>query len=187
MNGVTTTTTTNQTFNQFSNIFITVGTTDFDELMKAISTDIFVSTIEDLNCAKLTIQIGRGSFEPKDLVKKFDKRGKVNCSYYRFKPSLDDDMRQSDLIITHCGAGSIIESLSLEKIFITVVNSSLQDNHQTELADQLSYNRYCIASDPVKLISDIQCLQKSAQKLIKFPKNDNSLFPYYVNKLCGII
>lgn len=179
--------TSSQSLRQFSIIFVTVGTTDFEELIKAISTDLFVDAVENLNCTKLIIQIGRGVFEPKDLVQKFEKRGKVDCSYYRFKPSLDDEMRQADLIITHCGAGSIIESLSLGKIFITVVNNSLQDNHQTELADQLSDGNYCIASNPENLISDMLSLHKSTLQLVKFPKHDNSLFPQYVNKLCGLV
>ena len=44
-------------------------------------------------------------------------------------------MKRADMIISHCGAGSVLEAISLRKFLIVVVNSTLQGNHQTELAD----------------------------------------------------
>ena len=35
-------------------------------------------------------------------------------------------MNKSSLIISHCGAGSILEALEMEKPLIVVVNDSLQ-------------------------------------------------------------
>jgi UDP-N-acetylglucosamine transferase subunit ALG13 len=43
-------------------------------------------------------------------------------------------MMDSELIISHCGAGSILEILTLQKSSIGVINEDLMDNHQRELA-----------------------------------------------------
>lgn len=35
----------------------------------------------------------------------------ISCDSYRYKPTLQDDMKRADLIISHAGAGSIMEAL----------------------------------------------------------------------------
>lgn len=61
-------------------------------------------------------------------------------------------MRNASLIISHAGAGSIMEGLSLEKLMLVVINSSLMDNHQTELAYALSKRQYlCCVDSPAYL------------------------------------
>jgi len=41
------------------------------------------------------------------------------------------------LVITACGAGTLIECFSKRKALITVVNESLDGNHQNELAEKI--------------------------------------------------
>jgi len=75
---------------------------------------------------------------------------------YAFKPSLLQDMREADLIICHCGAGTILEVLSLQKKAVGVINPILMDNHQKELADAMSErNMMIISSDPSDLIDSL--------------------------------
>ena len=61
----------------------------------------------------------------------------IFCEYYRFKPSLKDDMEGASIIVSHGGAGSIMEALRLKKPLVVVVNEDLMDNHQTELAEAI--------------------------------------------------
>lgn len=35
----------------------------------------------------------------------------MSCDSYRYKPTLQDDMKRADLVISHAGAGSIMEAL----------------------------------------------------------------------------
>lgn len=56
---------------------------------------------------------------------------------------LQDQIEKSDLVISHCGAGILLESLranksSLKTRCIAVVNETLMNNHQEEIADALS-------------------------------------------------
>jgi UDP-N-acetylglucosamine transferase subunit ALG13 len=46
-------------------------------------------------------------------------------------------MRGADLVISHAGAGSVLEALHAHKSLLVVVNDSLMDNHQTELAHKM--------------------------------------------------
>lgn len=73
---------------------------------------------------------------------------------YAFKPNLSEDMQAADLIISHCGAGTVLELLRLRKRVVCVVNPNLLDNHQVELAEALSVqNLMHVALSPSSLRS----------------------------------
>ena len=67
---------------------------------------------------------------------------------------LEPIINKSDLVISHCGAGVLLECLrSTHKgpfgtRNIAVVNSSLMDNHQSELGDKLHGEGYNMSSTP---------------------------------------
>jgi len=165
-------------------VFLTVGTTEFDELVSAIDTCEFVQALCAFGCVRLSVQIGRGAVEPKVLAQECATRG-VSYSCFRFKDSLTDEMQRADLIISHCGAGSILEALGLHKMLIVVVNSSLQDNHQTELADALTEQGHCWSSSPSAVTTFLQGLPSLAltRPLVPFPDPDLDAFPELVDGL----
>jgi len=168
----------------FKNIFITVGTTEFDELIERIDNAAFVDLLMSCSCQRLTIQIGRGLIEPSQLPGLCQARG-IFYVCFRFKPNLSVDMESSDLIISHCGAGSILEALSLKKPLIVVVNETLQENHQSELAYELSAGNHCIATVPNALIQELEiCLrEEKLTRFTSFSQPDYSLFPKHVHSL----
>lgn len=53
----------------------------------------------DQGYSKLTVQIGRGTFEPEE-----DDSSGMPVVWYRYKDSLAKDMRNADLIISHGGS-----------------------------------------------------------------------------------
>jgi beta-1,4-N-acetylglucosaminyltransferase len=173
------------------NVLITVGTTEFDELIDYLDMhcDSFITSLQAIGCKSLRVQIGRGNTYPSRLQSCCEKY-KLRVDIFRFKPTIDEEMRAADLIITHCGAGSIIESLSLEKLFIVVINRTLQGNHQMELANALTAEEYCTAAYPTDLISEIQHIQRKLQEsnlLVKiYPKANHELFPALIDSLFSI-
>eukprot|EP00922_Rhytidocystis_sp_ex-Travisia-forbesii_P022430 GHVS01032838.1.p1 GENE.GHVS01032838.1~~GHVS01032838.1.p1 ORF type:complete len:257 (+),score=84.22 GHVS01032838.1:228-998(+) len=56
--------------------------------------------------------------------------------YFRFIPSLTTLLSTHDFVISHCGAGSVLDALrTVPRVrLLAVVNTSLMDNHQQELA-----------------------------------------------------
>ena len=87
----------------FNHVFVTVGTTEFSSLIIELDNDAFLSLLCRKNCSRLTVQIGRGDYEPCFLPLECDRRH-IFYTCYRFKPSLKEDMSSSSLIISHAGA-----------------------------------------------------------------------------------
>lgn len=175
------------TFVSMNTIFLTVGTTEFDQLLQKIDQDEeFVELLNKLNCKSFICQKGRGSCYPSTLIRNCEKYG-ISTEIYDFKPTLIEDMKKSDLIISHCGAGSILDSISLEKKLVVVVNDSLQGNHQTELATALSQGNHCLVTTPSDLLTCLNILldhsHDSQSMFACFPKPDFSLFPREIEKL----
>ena len=61
---------------------------------------------------------------------------------FEFRPSLDRAMRAASLVVSHAGAGSVFEALGLGRPLLVVVNETLMDNHQEELARELAGRRH---------------------------------------------
>jgi len=117
---------------RFKRIFVTVGTTNFEDLIKIIDTEEFQRmAYETLGTREILAQIGNGTCEPKTRY-----RG-IDVKFYRLKPDIKEDMASADLILTHCGAGSVTEAMKSNRPTVAVVNDKLMDNHQTELSEAL--------------------------------------------------
>ena len=107
-------------------IFVTVGTTKFEELVKEV--DKIALTIKE----KIIIQIGKGTYKPK------------NCEYFDFSSDLNQYIKKSNLVIAHGGAGTTFEVLNQGKKLISVENPDVNDSHQWDLISQLSKESYAI-------------------------------------------
>ena len=105
-------------------VFATVGTTQFDALVdKLVSTEV-THLLAQQGYTRLVIQFGRGA-EPE-----LPTTPAIPVEYYRFKDSLAADMHSAALIVSHAGAGSIMEGLRCDAHLLVVVNDALMDNHQ---------------------------------------------------------
>ena len=95
---------------------------------------------------------------------------------------MKDEIASADLVISHCGAGSILEILHARKKAIGVINSRLLDNHQVELAEKMEESNYmAIARSPEDLLNVI--LKFEWDRLQNYPKPDESLFLTEVSRL----
>uniref|UniRef100_A0A914DLE5 UDP-N-acetylglucosamine transferase subunit ALG13 n=1 Tax=Acrobeloides nanus TaxID=290746 RepID=A0A914DLE5_9BILA len=80
----------------------------------------------------------------------------INIEYFRYKPNIDEEMKNADLIIGHAGAGTCLESLKLGKPLIVVINEKLMNNHQFELAEKLAELGHVLYSTPSTLNQILQ-------------------------------
>lgn len=134
-------------------IFVTVGTTNFDDLIHVIDSSDFCAWAKKKGYSKILVQKGNGKYEPGT-----GSEG-VPIEHYSFKPSLHDDMAGAALVVSHAGSGSIMESLELGKPTVVVVNTSLMDNHQLELANKLhDLGKVTISNGPQNFLSAISDL-----------------------------
>ncbi|KXJ77884.1 hypothetical protein RP20_CCG006213 [Aedes albopictus] len=164
----------------YERVFVTVGTTQFEDLIDTVIDAPVISELRRMGCRKLVLQIGRGK-DPK--IDKELLGNDVEVRFYDLKASIAEDIQQADLVISHAGAGSCIEVLGAAKPLVVVVNEKLMDNHQTELADQLSQEGYLKRCTPSTLAQTLaEC---DFGQLKKFPPGSVQDFVSFLDAFMG--
>lgn len=128
-------------------IFIILGTQKFqlNRLLAMIDELLDKKGIQDTVYA----QIGNSDYEPK------------NYEYVRFmdKEQFEQKIKESDLIITHSGVGSIITAVNARKPVIVFPRLKKYkehvDDHQVEIADAFEKKGYVLKYDENKKLEDL--------------------------------
>ncbi|XP_014367082.2 UDP-N-acetylglucosamine transferase subunit ALG13 homolog [Papilio machaon] len=160
--------------NKYPKCFVTVGTTRFDLLTEYITSTSVLRALKQIGCVEITFQIGNSAVNPEE----YEKEG-IKLSLYRFKDSIQEDIRNADLVISHAGAGSCLEVLEAHKPLLVVINEELMDNHQLELAEQLQVDGhlyYCTCDTLENTLSTVDF-----NLLTPLPKPNCSLFVKYLD------
>ena len=110
------------------NVFVTVGTTEFDELIQVVD-----QTCGNQQGLQVVAQVSRSSIHKP-----------VNIDYFEFSNDVASYIDKADVIITHAGAGSVYSMLEKGKKIIVVPNLSRVDSHQIELANHVEKNNFAI-------------------------------------------
>ena len=187
-------------------ILVTVGSTFFDPLIAAVTCDSFLRLCSTLGFTHMTLQIGSGKIP----VLPTETPIKLEC--LTFTNDLRALMLSADVIICHAGAGTLLEAMRLppppgnnstRRTIITVVNESLMDNHQHELASQLSamgfirnstlHNlsvalRQSAAASKVSVNhndADPEGWLKSPPPLTRFPSRNDTFLPFLLDAEMG--
>ena len=124
-------------------VLITVGTTQFKELINLSLTSEFQSELLKKGFSKLTIQIGNYK-----LNKEVYNHPNLKIEIISFLPSFlfHNLIKNTDLIISHGGAGTLIQSIILGKKPISLPNKYVNDNHQIEIINYLHSKGYIYKS-----------------------------------------
>ena len=156
-------------------ILITVGTTKFENLIKAIDKEEFYEMLIKTGFTKLIIQKGYGEYIPKNY-KAFENKMKIQIS--EIINHFENIIKTSDLIISHGGAGIILESLKNKRKVIVCVNDELMDNHQVELATSLEENGYLYYCKNLSNITEeAEKLISNAIQLKDYPEFNYDIIP----------
>ncbi len=115
-------------------IFVTVGTTRFDELVEGI--DKIAPKLGE----EVVIQLGNCKYMP------------VNCNYISFVDDLFEYYEKATIVIAHGGAGITFEVLAVGKKLISIENPNVLERHQGDLLVKLSRERYLIWCKDIKEI-----------------------------------
>lgn len=108
------------------NVFVTVGSTDFDALIQAVDALALSIPVQGV------MQIGHGQYTP------------VNMPYFRFAPSLAPYYEQASLVIAHGGLATTIEVLRRGLPLVSVSNPDRYDNHQQDLLAAMAEEGYLV-------------------------------------------
>ncbi|XP_045821664.1 UDP-N-acetylglucosamine transferase subunit ALG13 homolog [Trifolium pratense] len=158
-------------------IFVTVGTTCFDALVKAVDSETLQKELLAKGYTHLLIQMGRGSYLPT----KSEGDCNLVVDYFTFSSSIADHIKSASLIISH--AGSIFETLKLGKPLIVVVNEDLMDNHQSELGEELANRKHLYCASPQTLHQTIVDMDLNA--LVPYSPGDATPVAKHINRFLG--
>jgi len=162
-------------------IFVTVGTTRFDALIEAVTRPEALQWMTRNGYKHLVIQYGKGH-EP---IIATDTTIAVRS--YSFQPSLEQDVRDAGLIISHAGAGTVMEALRWKKRLVVVINTALMDNHQTELAHAMAKRGHLFVVDTPSELQDLNTWNDfDAFVPIPHQGGDEMDFPRLLNQHMGI-
>ncbi|KAL6323983.1 hypothetical protein AAG906_006254 [Vitis piasezkii] len=161
-------------------VFVTVGTTCFDALVKAVDTHEFKRELFARGYTHLLIQMGRGSYIP---TKSTGEDGSLVVDFFTFSSSIADNLRSASLVISHAGSGSIFETLRLRKPLIVVVNEDLMDNHQSELAEELAERKHLFCARPQTLYQTIATM--NLESLLPYHPGDAAPVAKLINRFLG--
>ncbi|MGB1261966.1 MAG: PssE/Cps14G family polysaccharide biosynthesis glycosyltransferase [Cognaticolwellia sp.] len=128
-------------------ILVTVGTSSFDRLIKAVDKEILDDQYQ------VTCQISDGTYKPK------------NHDFFHFSDQFPELLEQADIVITHGGAGTIFQLLDMKKKIIVVPNLDRVDKHQTDLATFVCNEGYAI------VCNDLGQLQQKLKQCLIFKPN----------------
>ena len=120
-------------------IFITLGTQDkpFNRLLEEVDKQIIKGNIKD----KVIVQAGCTKYESSnmEIINLIDLE------------TFNEYIKKADLIITHGGVGTILESLKLNKKIIAIprlskYNEAVND-HQKQICDEFNSKGYILSDD----------------------------------------
>lgn len=126
-------------------VFVTVGTTSFDALVRAVDAEDLQAALLARGFTSLVIQIGRGKYIPRERE---GGEGALEARHFIFSPSLAEHMASAALVVSHAGSGSIFEALRARRPLVVVANEALMDNHQLELAAVLAAEGHLLCARP---------------------------------------
>jgi UDP-N-acetylglucosamine transferase subunit ALG13 len=107
-------------------IFVTVGSTDFDNLIQAVDYAALSDHLSGI------MQIGKGQYIP------------IHMPYFRFAPSLEPYYRKTTIAVSHGGLATTMEILKKGLPLISVSNPDRYDNHQIDLLTTMEKEGYLI-------------------------------------------
>ena len=82
--------------------------------------------------ADVVAQIGEGKYIPK------------NIEYIRFASSLEEYYRKAEIIISNCGAGTIMENVTIGRRLIVIQNPDITGGHEWEIVTKMEKGEHLI-------------------------------------------
>ncbi|WWD16226.1 hypothetical protein CI109_100652 [Kwoniella shandongensis] len=178
-----------------SSLLVTVGSTLFPALTNTILSPPLLAKLSSLGIKQLIVQYGRADLPP-DLGIGVDSKGSgikyidgMVVQVMRFSEKFEELVKKSDAVISHAGSGSILTTLRRNPPIplLVVPNETLMDNHQAELADEMSKQGYLMVSRVEELEEKLSTFleDKRTEAMKPFPEMDGTRFRGIVDEMMG--
>jgi UDP-N-acetylglucosamine transferase subunit ALG13 len=131
-------------------IFVTVGTSlPHDELVQTIDHLVGEGKIRD----KVIAQRGAGRYTPR------------NIEHFRFSSNLDEYYNQAEIVISNCGAGTIMENTTRGRRLIVIQNPDITGGHEWELVIKMEKGGHLIWCRDIREL--LKCIEKARTMIFK--------------------
>ena len=150
-------------------VLVTVGTTKFDALIKAIDSLSLANLLVSRGYTKLIIEAGVSDYRFENLFEQSSKVEQIHrigngltVEWFEYAPTLVPYLDSASLVISHTGAGSIFEALRRGLPCIAVPNAILMDDHQKELVEKLAARGHLAQALPSNLEDVVRTFEPDA-------------------------
>ena len=110
-------------------IFVTVGTSlPHDSLIERVDNLVAEGVITE----EVVAQIGAGTYIPKHIES------------FRFLPSLEVFFERADVIVSNCGAGTIMENVTKGRRLVAIQNPDITGGHEWELVKKMEDGKHLV-------------------------------------------
>lgn len=138
-------------------VFITVGTTPFDELIR--------------RCDQ---ELANGGFQCVAQMSEFSTYTPKNIDAFPFVKDISKHLQNADIIISHAGAGNVYSILEEHYKVIFVPNHTLKDGHQEDICNFIEKNHYASVFRLETTDSLLQKIDYTLAEKFNVYSNDNS-------------
>lgn len=114
--------------------FVTVGSTRFDALVAGATCWETLDAFHAHGVRKLVVQYGAGSAPEAAALGRCAQRS-IQVEMFRWEPDIGARLQSAWIVLSHGGAGTLIEASSMQCRVVAVVNKQLMDDHQKELVN----------------------------------------------------
>jgi len=162
---------------------VTVGSTKFDALIAVIDSLEFLAVLQKIGIQRLRIQKGNGK-PPSVIQGASASSAGVDVEVLDYTPNLAAELRKAALVISHAGAGTILDCLLAARKLVVVPNEGLMNNHQVQLGMALQSQGVlkCLCTGEL-----VEGLQKADFKTLRrFPEQSSPVFARCTCELLGI-
>lgn len=111
-------------------LLVSVGTTRFPLLTAKLDTAEAADALAAAGVERVWLQAGQGEFDLSNLAARIPVERVTPVEYFA-------RVDAADVILCHCGAGTVLDALRRRKPMVVVVNETLKGNHQKELFEAL--------------------------------------------------
>ncbi|EKG05806.1 glycosyltransferase family 28 protein, putative [Trypanosoma cruzi] len=139
---------------------VTVGSTQFVSLIKAIDDEAVCQALARRGITRLLVQKGASAYEMR-----VRNAYSVTVEVFSYRPKLHEIIKDAALVISHAGAGTILETLECKRPLIIVPNRALMSDHQLELAEALDAARYLFCVQVGSIRQKLQSLDFSTLRV----------------------
>eukprot|EP01062_Namystynia_karyoxenos_P073786 TRINITY_DN70615_c0_g1_i1.p1 TRINITY_DN70615_c0_g1~~TRINITY_DN70615_c0_g1_i1.p1 ORF type:complete len:427 (+),score=109.85 TRINITY_DN70615_c0_g1_i1:75-1283(+) len=162
---------------------VTVGSTHFDALIESCDSLDFLAALRSLGVSRLKVQRGAGAYQPSRITGPDAGATGVAVEVIQYSPELPAEMRRASIVISHAGAGSVLDCLIHCRRMVVVPNEGLMANHQVQLAEELrryGLLRWCRCKDLTETLRGY-----TGAELRQFPPQPTPVFADALRSLCG--